>query len=59
MSRLIYNTENVSTLSLIFLRKKSQKAEKSGIKAEWEAECATEKVDQLDTPEEFRKTKSI
>jgi len=40
----------VSTLSLIFWGKKSQKAEKSGIKAEWEAEWATEKVDQLDTP---------
>ena len=50
MSRLIYNTENVSTLSLIFWGKNHKKLKKSGIKAEWEAEWATEKVDQLDTP---------
>jgi hypothetical protein len=47
---LIYNTENVSTLSLIFWGKKITK---SGKKAEWEAEWATEKVDQLDTPVPF------
>jgi len=34
-----------------------QKAEKRGIKAEWEAEWATKKVDQLDTPLDSRKEK--